>query len=167
MATSESGKNEKDVGIEKRSLVILSISTALIFVALASVILSLWFMMQNDRKRNQEIAARETSESGIVKGVSTEDPQYLANLVDNLKKAGFILYGSDSDANSRRQKEIFGQANAGLDYVECDPGAENSNPQECVAKGIDEYPTWVREEQKFPGYKSLDELEEFLASNQQ
>jgi len=167
MATDENDKNKKDAGVEKRSLTVLSISAAVVFVALVSVIFGLWFMMYNDRKKNQEIAVRETSESGIVKGASTEDPQYLANLVDDLKSAGFILYGSSSDVNVQRQREIFGQAAAGLDYVECDPGAENSNPQECVAKGIDKHPTWVHEEARFPGYKSLADLEELLLSNQQ
>jgi len=168
MTSEKDGKKiednkKEDIQRENRSLTILSILAIVVFIALASTLLGLWFSTENDKKKNQEIAL--VSENGIIKGTSTADPQYLANLADSLKNAGFILYGSGSDSNTKRQKEIFGQAFTALDYVECDPGTENSNPQECVAKGIDKYPTWVRVDQKFSGYKSLDELEGLLNPN--
>jgi len=148
---------------EKQSLTILLISTIVVFIALISAIIGLWFSRENDKKKNPEIGY--ISENGMVKGVSSSNPEYLTRLADGLKKAGFVLYGSSSDISTKQEMGTFGQAFSLLDYVECDPGSPNSNPQECVARGIDQYPTWVTGEKKFSGYKSLEELEVLLNSN--
>ncbi len=147
---------------EKKSQIMLSAATLVVAIALIAIVSLLWINIRKDSNEVEDVAVLVGSEDGQVLGTSTQDPIYLADLADRLKKTGYVIYGSNTDYGSKRQKEIFSQAIAGLDYVECSPGFDNSNPDECIAKGIDEYPTWVRGEEKFPGYKSLDELEELI-----
>lgn len=156
--TPEVAENET-----KKSDLMLKVTTAIVAVALIAVVSLLWLNFRKDSSNVKEVALGEV-EDGQVLGASVEDPNYLSNLATTLKADGFILYGSSSDSGTKKQKEIFGQAFSFIDYVECDPGTDNSNPQECAAKGIDQYPTWVRGDQKFPGYKSLIGIEGLLES---
>ena len=162
----EKSPEKGDQGGVKSSDTMLKVATLVVAVALIAVVALLWLNYRRDLRGLTNIAL-DNSENGQVLGASTQNPDYLANLAISLKNAGYILYGSSSDTNTKRQKDIFGQGFSDIDYVECDQGVVNSNSQECVAKGIDIYPTWVQTDKKFPGYKSLNELEKLLASNQQ
>lgn len=163
MAEAENkGKTEEAVNVEtKKSDLMLKVTTLVVAVALIAVVALLWLNFRKNSNIIGDVALND-SEDGQVLGASTEDPSYLADLAATLKADGFILYGSGSDNLTKKQKEVFGQGFSLLDYVECDPGTENSNPQECAAKGINQYPTWVRGDQKFSGYKSLSEIKGLL-----
>lgn len=145
-----------------KSLTVLWVSGLVLLLATSAALAGLWMSTRNDRKAANLASA--STESGQVLGATTQDPQYLVSLTNNLKTSGLVLYGFDTDAQTKKQLLIFGQALPGLNYVECDPQAARSNADECLAKGIENYPVWVKGDQKYPGYKSLSELEKLLAS---
>ena len=146
----------------QKSLTVLFVSGLVLLLAISAALAGLWMSTKSERKAANLASA--SVESGQVLGATTQDPQYLVNLANNLKTAGLVLYGYDTDTQTGKQLSIFGQALSGLNYVECDPQAAHSNADECLAKGIENYPVWVKGDQKYPGYKSLSELEKLLAS---
>lgn len=151
----------KEVAQKPKSMAVLWTAVLFLFLACASVIFGLWKSYENDRISNN-LAMSNNDLIGEVLGTSTEDPNYIAALVENLKSGGVVLYGYDGNQENTKQLAIFGQAAAGLDYVECNPQSSSSNTDECVARGVDQYPTWVIGDQKFARYKTLEDLEEIL-----
>ena len=152
---------------EKRSVLILSISSILLLLAIAATVSAIWFMNNKDVKTYNQVA-RSINEEGAIKGASTADPDYVSKLAESLNASGFVLYGSDSNIKTKKQKDIFSQAISEIDYVECDPQIKSANSAECAAREIKIYPTWVSGDKKFEGYKSLSEIEKMIAeiSNQ-
>lgn len=142
---------------EKRSVKLLWSVNILLFLAVSATIFGLWYY-----NTDQSAKPKDTG-NGSVLGASTKDPQYLSSLSDSLKTNGFVLYGDIKESKTKKQLAEFGQAAQGLDYVECDSQVEQANPQECLAKGVETYPTWVRGEKKYQGYFSLKELERLIA----
>lgn len=157
---TEANKTVENSG--QKYLAILWVSGLVLFLAVSAVLTGLWMSTRNERKAANLAGANV--EFGQVLGASTQDPDYLVNLVSSLKFAGFVLYGYDGDDSTKKQLQAFGQAVSNLDYVECNSQAVHANADECLAKGIVEYPTWVKIDQKFAGFKSLSELEKLLAA---
>jgi hypothetical protein len=104
--------------------------------------------------------SKSDSDNGQVAGASTqnENAAYKENLAKFLKEKGMILYGAYWCPHCKEQKELFGDAVQYLDYVECDAKGPNANPDECVARGIQGYPTWIYEGKQYSGTQSLAEL---------
>jgi len=152
---------------EKRSVRILFISSILLLLAIAATVSAIWFMNNKDVKNYNQIA-QSINQEGTIKGASTADPDYVSKLAESLNASGFVLYGSDSNIKTKKQKDIFSQAISEIDYVECDPQIKSANSAECAAREIKIYPTWVSGDKKFEGYKSLSEIEKMIAeiSNQ-
>ncbi len=71
-------------------------------------------------------------------------------LASCLNKSGAILYGAYWCPHCADQKEYFGAAVSGLNYVECDAKGPQGDPDLCQSEGIEAYPTW-----KMPGKPSL------------
>jgi uncharacterized membrane protein len=97
--------------------------------------------------------------SGVFsKAAGPEDP-YLRDLALHLEKAGAKFYGAYWCPVCARQKEMFGPAARRLPYIECSPGGPRT-PQagECVAAGVQSYPTWIIGGVKNTGLVPLDEL---------
>ncbi|MCX6810960.1 MAG: hypothetical protein NTY30_04520 [Candidatus Berkelbacteria bacterium] len=153
----------KEVNSSSKSLIFLWVTTLVLFLASTAVILGLWMSFKNDRIKTN-LAILDSAESGEVMGTTTKDPNYLINLAENLKAKGIIVYGFDNNQETKRQLAIFGQAVTSIDYVECNSQSAHSNADECVARVIDQYPTWVEGEQKFVGYKTLEDLEKILSN---
>ena len=147
---------------EKRSVLVLSISSILLLLATVATVSAIWFMNNKDVKNYNQIA-QSINEEGTIKGASTADPDYVSKLAESLNASGFVLYGSDSNIKTKKQKDIFSQAISEIDYVECDPQIKSANSAECAAREIKIYPTWVSGDKKFEGYKSLSEIEKMLA----
>ncbi|MCX6812776.1 MAG: hypothetical protein NTW79_04165 [Candidatus Berkelbacteria bacterium] len=147
---------EKNFSDESKTTKILLGVLLVVLVAVVLISVLLWKNVRRDQSAN--IAG--TSESGSVLGASTEDPDYLSSLTDDLKAKGFVLYGSSQSSETTRQKNIFGQAFSNLDYVECDPNTSGANPDECSARGISVFPTWISGDQAFPGFQSVEQLQE-------
>lgn len=166
----EKNKNQENIEKslkEKRSVRILFISSILLLLAIAATVSAIWFMNNKDVKTYNQVA-RSINEEGAIKGASTADPDYVSKLAESLKASGFVLYGSDNNIKTKKQKDVFSQAVSAIDYVECDPQIKSANSAECAAREIKIYPTWVSGDKKFEGYKSLSEIEKMIAeiSNQ-
>lgn len=109
-------------------------------------------------------------ENGQVAGISTqtESVEYLEKLAKFMTNEGMVLYGAYWCPHCKDQKELFGEAVKYLDYVECDAKGENANPDECLAQGIESYPTWVYKGKKIEsGGKTIKELAEIVGFSDQ
>ena len=74
-------------------------------------------------------------------------------IVEHLIKKGVVLYGSNSEPNTVRQLEKFGEACKQLNYVDC-----RKQPDKCRAAGIEALPTWSFNGQKEIGVKEIEDL---------
>ena len=85
------------------------------------------------------------------------------NTIDNLAKClannGVKMYGTYWCPHCQDQKAMFGDSgkiliDLGI-YVEC-----TEDKAQCDKAGIEGYPTWVIDNQQYPGVKSLDQLKQ-------
>ena len=79
-------------------------------------------------------------------------------LAKYLTKNGAHMYGSYTCPHCQMQKLMFGTAFHDIDYIECNPEAEQSKSELCIQKGIEAYPTWEINGKLYEGAKSLNEL---------
>lgn len=137
---------------KKKWLLLLSI---IIIIALAG--LGIIFFSSN---KVGDKESQSSTENGQVAGTSTQsqNKEYLEKLAKYMNQQGMVLYGAYWCSHCKDQKELFGEAAQYLDYVECDAKGAGANPDECVAKGVESYPTWIYNGQKYPGVKSAEEL---------
>ena len=68
---------------------------------------------------------------------------------------GATMYGAEWCGHCKQQKELFGNSFKYVSYVEC---PQNQNL--CDQMGIEGYPTWVINGQKYPGLHSIDDLKQ-------
>lgn len=72
--------------------------------------------------------------------LSTVTPDTFAQC---LTEAGMTFYGAYWCPHCQDQKAMFGESLQYVNYVECDAGGENAQPEACVAAGVEYYPTWI------------------------
>ena len=60
-----------------------------------------------------------------------------------LKDKGATFYGAFWCPHCQTQKKLFGSSVKLLPYVECSTADGKSQTLECIAKGIQSYPTWI------------------------
>lgn len=90
--------------------------------------------------------------------VNTSGPAEIS-LAKHLTQAGAVMYGAYWCSHCHDQKELFGKtAFSQINYVECDPGGQNPQPDLCRAKNIQGYPTWEIAQTNHSGTRSLPEL---------
>lgn len=66
------------------------------------------------------------------------------------------MYGAVWCSHCKEQKALFGESFKFVPYVEC-----SENPQGCMDKGVEGYPTWIDEKgEKYVGKQSLEKLSE-------
>ncbi len=66
------------------------------------------------------------------------------------------MYGAAWCSHCKAEKANFGASFQYVPYVEC-----TENPKECLAKGIEGYPTWIDEKGvKYVGEQGLEKLAE-------
>ena len=66
------------------------------------------------------------------------------------------MYGATWCSHCKAEKALFGESFKYVPYVEC-----TENPNECLAKGVEAYPTWIDEKgQKYVGGQGLEKLSE-------
>jgi len=82
----------------------------------------------------------------------------MIELAKHLNNTNSSMYGSYTCPHCNTQKLMFGDAFKYINYVECNPGGQNSKASLCSEKGIDSYPTWEINGQLLQGAKSLREL---------
>lgn len=89
---------------------------------------------------------------------SNENIEYKEKLAKSLTEKGAVLYGAYWCPHCKDQKKLFDEAAKYLNYVECDASGENANPDECEAREIKSYPTWIYQGKQYSGTKSLADL---------
>lgn len=66
------------------------------------------------------------------------------------------MYGAVWCSHCKAEKARFGDSFKYVPYVEC-----TENPNECLAKGVESYPTWIDEKgTKYIGEQGLEKLSE-------
>jgi len=134
------------------------------FAAIILVIVALGLTLKNQKNEtpatdNQIIAETEEDDSGEVLGVQSDQPTIdPVALAKHLKNQGAGLYGAVWCSHCKEQKELFGNAKEFLPYHECDLEAANSEAKICEDAGITAYPTWIINQTKYIGAKTLVEL---------
>jgi 2-hydroxychromene-2-carboxylate isomerase len=108
--------------------------------------------------------------AGEVAGVSTQEEakssDYTEKLAKFLAEKGMTMYGAEWCTHCQDQKKLFGDAFKYVDYVECDAKGPDANPDECVARDVKGYPTWIYEGKQYEGQKTLSELAEIVGFSQ-
>ncbi|NIP39374.1 MAG: vitamin K epoxide reductase family protein [Candidatus Dadabacteria bacterium] len=82
----------------------------------------------------------------------------IIDLAKHLNSKDSSMYGSYTCPHCNTQKLMFSDAFKYINYVECNPGGKNPNIELCAEKGIERYPTWEINGQRYEGAKSLKEL---------
>ncbi len=115
---------------------------------------------RNGDKTKDSKTSEANQDNGEVAGTSIENPDagYQERLAKALTEKGAVMYGAYWCSHCNEQKKLFGEAVKYLNYVECDTAGENANPDECLAKDVKSYPTWIYDGKKYPGTRSLAEL---------
>ncbi|MDS3859747.1 vitamin K epoxide reductase family protein [Thermosynechococcaceae cyanobacterium BACA0444] len=90
--------------------------------------------------------------------VNTSGPAEMS-LAKHLTQSGAVMYGAYWCSHCHDQKELFGKtAFKQINYVECDPGGQNPQPDLCRAKDVKSYPTWEIAQKNYSGTRPLPEL---------
>lgn len=135
----------------------------LVLLSLGSL-LGMYYIGESSAKNKQ--AKTDLIENGSVAGVtSVESEDYLSRLTKKMTENGMVLYCSYQAEDCKKQKELFGQAINNINYVECDASIAHSNPDECLSHEVSIYPTWLYEEEKYTGIRSLSELARLVNFN--
>ncbi|HLC89678.1 MAG TPA: thioredoxin domain-containing protein [Patescibacteria group bacterium] len=83
-----------------------------------------------------------------------DDNSALADFAQCLSEKGLVMYGANWCSHCQREKSRFGEAFQFVNYVECP-----QDPENCLAAGIEGYPTWVTADgQKYEGEQGLERL---------
>jgi uncharacterized membrane protein/glutaredoxin len=87
-----------------------------------------------------------------------EDP-WIRGLAEHLSKSDAKFYGASWCPHCNEQKKLFGSSVKRIPYVECSPGGQQApQAQVCKEKGIQSYPTWIINGQRYTGVQPLDAL---------
>ncbi|HEV8720397.1 MAG TPA: vitamin K epoxide reductase family protein [Candidatus Binatia bacterium] len=87
-----------------------------------------------------------------------EDP-WIRGLAEHLSKSDAKFYGASWCPHCNEQKRLFGSSVKRIPYVECSPGGQQApQAQVCKEKGIQSYPTWIINGQRYTGVQPLDAL---------
>ncbi|MGH7853300.1 MAG: vitamin K epoxide reductase family protein [Candidatus Binatia bacterium] len=92
------------------------------------------------------------------KPAGPEDP-WIRNLAEHLARSDAKFYGASWCPHCTEQKHLFGASEKRIPYVECSPGGPKApTAQACKDKGIQSYPTWIINGQRYTGVQPLDTL---------
>ena len=83
---------------------------------------------------------------------------YEGRLADHLTETGAKMYGAYWCPHCARQKQAFGGGVDRIPYVECDPEGFNSQAELCWTEGIEAYPTWIINGERYLGVQPLGKL---------
>lgn len=87
---------------------------------------------------------------------SPQPAQALDSFARCLRDNGVTMYGANSCSHCAAQKKLFGDSFRYVPYVECP-----DNPQVCLSKGVDGYPTWIfKDGQRVAGETELQKISE-------
>ncbi|MGB7087785.1 MAG: hypothetical protein WBD47_19665 [Phormidesmis sp.] len=83
---------------------------------------------------------------------------YEAQLASHLTATGAKMYGAYWCPHCATQKDYFAGAVEHIPYIECDPEGYNTQSDLCMQIGIEAYPTWIIEGDRYLGALPLSEL---------
>ena len=89
----------------------------------------------------------------VVPAIPLNDTAAYVNFAKCLTSKGVQMYGAEWCPHCQREKQMFGGAFQFVTYHDC-----ASQPEFCQSAGIEGYPTWVINGNKYPGEKTLEEL---------
>lgn len=94
----------------------------------------------------------------FVPSAGPESP-YLKALAIHLETAGAKFYGASWCPHCREQKEVFTSSAFRLPYIECSPrGRGGPAARACAAAGIEDFPTWEIDGQRYVRVLQADVL---------
>jgi len=88
---------------------------------------------------------------GIYKNNTT--PGEYDDFAKCLSNNSAVMYGTDWCSHCQEQKSMFGKSFDHVDYVNCD-----YNKRECLSNGVEGYPTWKVDGEKYSGVQPLEHL---------
>jgi thiol-disulfide isomerase/thioredoxin len=99
-------------------------------------------------------AVSTSTASSSAAGATVQVVSDMDSFVQCLAARGMTFYGASWCPHCQAQKALFGQSVKYLNYVECP-----DNPQACIDKGVEAYPTWIDSAgAKHEGEQTIDQL---------
>ncbi len=92
---------------------------------------------------------------GIVFFLSNRTTENYDEFAKCLSQKEVAMYGAYWCGHCNNQKKMFGDSFKYINYVEC-----TENQDLCNEKGVEGYPTWIVNGQKYPGGMSFQKLSE-------
>ncbi len=86
--------------------------------------------------------------AGCVKGPGEYD-----TFAQCLTEKGVKMYGTEWCSHCQNQKKDFGNSFQYINYIDCDKRGD-----QCLKEGVQGYPTWIIEGEKYPGEQPLPRL---------
>lgn len=116
--------------------------------------------MPQESKRSFKIFAISAIALVILSGCSDALGDKYVAFAQCLSDKGTTMYGAYWCPHCQNQKKLFGnQAVEKLKYIECDPRGADADPQACLDKKVNSYPTWIfTDGSRLSGEQSLEEL---------
>jgi len=75
------------------------------------------------------------------------------NFAKCLAERGAVMYGTEWCPHCKEQKSLFGSSFQYVNYIDCD-----KYKQKCEDAGIEGYPTWIINNESYPGAQSLQTM---------
>ena len=95
----------------------------------------------------------------LFKGENSVEPGKYDDFAKCLSEKGVKMYGAYWCSHCLNQKKMFGSSWKYVNYIECDPRGDDSDPEACKAAGVNGFPTWIFQDgTKNEGEISLREL---------
>lgn len=92
---------------------------------------------------------------------ATENDLNIEQLAACISEKELVMYGAFWCPHCSDQKALFGDAFELIEYVECDPRDPAGQPDVCLAKEIESYPTWIHPDgRRWEGTQTLEQLSE-------
>lgn len=83
------------------------------------------------------------------------DTAYTTKLANCMSENDLTMYGTERCGHCKDQKELFSDAFANVQYIDCD-----ADRQACLDAGVRGFPTWVDADgNAYPGTQSLERLQ--------
>ncbi|OKH12691.1 vitamin K epoxide reductase family protein [[Limnothrix rosea] IAM M-220] len=93
--------------------------------------------------------------------VTTTSGESEIALAEHLANIGAKKFGAYWCPHCYEQKQLFGpEAFEKIDYIECAADGKNAQPQVCAAAGLEGFPTWDVDGQRYSGTQTLEQLAE-------
>ena len=97
--------------------------------------------------------------------ITTTSSKESIALAKSLNQLNAQMFGAYWCSHCYDQKQTLGyESMAYIPYIECAKEGKNSQTNLCKEKNVPGYPTWVIENELFPGEQSIEELQEIVTS---